>query len=350
MSLIHTLIGHINTVSSVSLGQKYLATGSCDDTVKLWDLESGKLIYSLTGHSNQVNSVSLGPNEKYLATGSNDYTAKLWDLTSGKLLHTFTGNIIWVWVSLGQKYLATGGPIDLVGGEPGLVKLWDLDSKKLLRTFTGHRIDVTSVSLGPNKKYLATGSLDDTAKLWDLDSGNLIHTFTQDNTCVTSLSLGRKYLATNSGFTAKLWDLKTGKLLRTFIEPTPSYYTLTSVSLGPNEKYLATGSKDNTAKLWDLESGNLLHTFTGHSDYVYSVSLGSKYLATGSRDGTAKLWDLNDIPGPDFDNVHEYIRMIFLVKKGRATYNTKHNKILINLPKDILFSILDCAFDSKILG
>jgi WD40 repeat protein len=69
---------------------KTLASGGVDNTVKLWDTESGQLLRTLSGHANAVRSVAWSPDGKTLASGSHDHTVKLWEAGNGQLLYALT--------------------------------------------------------------------------------------------------------------------------------------------------------------------------------------------------------------------------------------------------------------------
>ncbi|XP_061339985.1 WD40 repeat-containing protein HOS15-like isoform X2 [Gastrolobium bilobum] len=69
-----------------------LASASFDSTVKLWDVELGKLIYSLNGHTHPVYSVAFSPSGEYLASGSHDKSVHIWSLKEGKIVKTYAGN------------------------------------------------------------------------------------------------------------------------------------------------------------------------------------------------------------------------------------------------------------------
>ncbi|CAK8562463.1 unnamed protein product [Lathyrus sativus] len=69
-----------------------LASASFDSTVKLWDVELGKLIYSLNGHRQPVYSVAFSPNGEYIASGSLDKSLHIWSLKEGKIVRTYAGS------------------------------------------------------------------------------------------------------------------------------------------------------------------------------------------------------------------------------------------------------------------
>lgn len=77
--------GAINNIAYSPNGQQ-LAAVTGDNTIKIWDVSSGKLLKSLTGYSNGVFSIAYSPNGQQLAGASGDSTIKIWDVSSGKLL------------------------------------------------------------------------------------------------------------------------------------------------------------------------------------------------------------------------------------------------------------------------
>ena len=95
----NTLTGHSHWVTSVGFSPdgQTLASGSLDSTIKLWDVQTGKVRHTLAGHSFGVLSVGFSPDGQTLASGSWDNTIKLWDVQTGKLRHTLTGHSYRVW-------------------------------------------------------------------------------------------------------------------------------------------------------------------------------------------------------------------------------------------------------------
>ena len=77
-----TLRGHAAWVVSVAWSPdgKHIASGSHDDTVKVWEVADGKELYTLQGHKNWVRSVAWSPNGRHIASGSLDKTVKVWQL------------------------------------------------------------------------------------------------------------------------------------------------------------------------------------------------------------------------------------------------------------------------------
>ena len=71
---------------------RQLASGSDDNTVRLWDVETGACVRTLEGHRSDVWSVCFSPDGRMVASGSDDKTVRLWDVETGACVKTLEGH------------------------------------------------------------------------------------------------------------------------------------------------------------------------------------------------------------------------------------------------------------------
>jgi WD40 repeat protein len=101
-----------------------LVSGGAENTIKVWDVQSGQELQTLRGHSGDVYAVAFSPHDggRWVASGSEDSTVKVWDSRSGELLRTFrghTGLVCSLAFSRDGKRLYSGS-------RDTTVKVWDL--------------------------------------------------------------------------------------------------------------------------------------------------------------------------------------------------------------------------------
>ena len=270
---IKTLIGHSGAVLSLQvLAKNKLASGSADNSTRIWNIDSGKCRI-LTGHSGYVFSLELLANNK-LASGSSDGLIKVWNVDSGECIQTLNGHSSDV---LSLKFLNNSNK--LVSGSKS-IKIWNVDSGVCIRTLTDHSDFVNSLQLLANNK-LASGSSDHSIKIWDVNSGECIRTLKGHFNFVRSLEVLANYkIASGSeDKSIKIWsydsDIKRFdiKCTRTLNDHTKNVWSLQQL---PNNK-LASGSADNSIKIWNIDSDKCIRTLTGHSGAVYSLEFLSQH-------------------------------------------------------------------------
>lgn len=290
-SSVLTLAGHSDYVNSVAISPdgQTIASGSRDNTIKLWNLKTGKLIRTLIGHSGYVNSVAISPDGQTIASGSVDRTIKLWSLKTGDLIRTLTGHssfILSIAISPDGQTLASGS-------NDYTIKLWNLKTGELIRTLTGHRDLVEFVTISPDGQIIASGGRDGTIRLWNLKTGEPIRTLAENFDWVTSIAIDpdrQTIIGSNLSGTIKLWNLKTGDSISLNGKSDRVY----SIAISSDGKTFASGGSDNTIKLWNLQTGELIRTLKGHSYWVRSVAISpnGQTLVSGSWDKTVKIWQL----------------------------------------------------------
>jgi hypothetical protein len=173
--LYQTFEGHAGGVLAVALTAdgRRAVSGSDDKTLKVWDLESGRVLQTLESHAGGVWAVALTADGRRAVSGSADKTLKVWDLESGRVLQTLEGHV-------GQVLavaLTADGRRALSGSADKTLKVWDLESGRVLQTLEGHAGGVRAVALTADGRRAVSGSTDETLKIWDIESGCAIATF-----------------------------------------------------------------------------------------------------------------------------------------------------------------------------
>jgi len=303
------LEGHAARVNSVAYmpNGKFLASGSSDNTVRGWNLRTGRSVGNLPGSLDRVNSVSFSPDTRFLAAGGFDKAIRVWKLPNGEPFNTFKHSE-WVW----SVAISPDGRILASGGADKKIKLWSLETAELLRTLDEHSHWVLSIVISLDGGILASGGADGAVKTWEMSTGQLLRTF-EHSDWVWSVALSPDATLVAGGCAdgvIKVWNLGTGEVLH---DINGHAGPVSSVVVSPDGRLLYSGGEDGAIRVWSPRTGQLLDILPGHPKGVgaLAVSRDGRLLASGGADHRIKVWGRrptrqlgNQGHGPELADTH----------------------------------------------
>jgi WD40 repeat protein/serine/threonine protein kinase/tetratricopeptide (TPR) repeat protein len=280
----HANAGSVRCVA-LSPDGTMVATGSTDQTARLWDAATGALIGAPLAHRGTVRAVAFSPDGKTVLTAAGE-TARLWDVASGRpigagLEHPGT---------VRELRFSPDGKTVLTVSNDFSARLWDAANGRAIGAPLTHRGRVNDAAFSPDGKAVLTGSEDGTARRWDAGGRPIGGPLTHRANCVAYSPDGKTVLTGGYDRTAQLWDAATGQPLGV---PLTHQGAVHAVAFSPDGTTILTGSQENTARLWDAATGNPIGPPLCHQGPVFTVAFSrdGKTALTGSQDGTARLWD-----------------------------------------------------------
>jgi WD40 repeat protein len=255
--LINQLDGHTGCVKCIDFSKdgSELVSGGGDRCVKVWKLKNSAAtaveFRSLLEHTNCVNAVRLSPNDKKIASASHDKTVIIWNAETGELLLTFrrhNGPLCCVAWSPDGKLVASAGDTEKQ------ILVWDADTGMPIWTLSGgHSRFVYCVVFGATQNVLFSGGGDKDIVEWKLEQGEVAKVERRlegHNNWVKSISLcpDNRCLASGSmDLTVRQWDADTGKCFKIFQGHKDE---INSVAWSPDCRCILSGSDDRTLRIW----------------------------------------------------------------------------------------------------
>jgi WD40 repeat protein len=297
--LLHILKGYQEDVSALSWSPdgSQIAVASLDSSVDLWDAISGEKLSTFVGLSDQVRDVAWSPAGDYIATDSLDGTIRIWDAVSGKQLYdVFQNNLEEGLLSNSIDWSPGGDRVLIMGVDHN--QIWDLT--ELPPILSGHSSGLNKAQWSPDGMLIATGSLDGTTRIWDAANGDLVAnlehleavndiTWSPDSSIIA--------LASQDG-SIGVWEIATDSFEEI---PNPDGFVFNYLAWSPDgSRFVATSETDLVGVIWDVNTG--VSTLLHQGDLLCALTTPSwspegDRIITGCerrdvRDTPAVIWDV----------------------------------------------------------
>ncbi|KAG2740773.1 WD40 repeat-like protein [Suillus brevipes Sb2] len=259
-----TFEDHEDAVWAVAVfpDRRRMVTGSYDQTLRIWDLETGVVLKKMEGHSQGVTALAVSRDGQIIASGDDGGEVITWHGESGEPLTKP--------IKAGSKRVAS------LGAHPTSLA-WTPDGTRLL-------------SGGDND--------DPTIREWDpLTWQQVGHPWKGHTGRVWAIAIdpaGTLVASASSYVHVRLWRLSDGQNIGIFEHSSQPHHedAVWAVAVFPDRRRMVTGSYDKILRIWDLETGVVLKKMEGHSSQVLAlaVSRDGQIIASGDLSGELIVW------------------------------------------------------------
>ncbi len=280
---------------AVTPNGEILIVGSNDGQITAIDLNNLEPIYSQSARTNPYSNIAISSDGELFALSSKEKVI-LYKTKTGRMITTLqghNGNISSLAISPDDRILVSASGEDLT------LKIWDLERGTLIEDI-GENVDSEStVVFNPDGRFFATGAggvgSDRTVKFWDAKTCELLETLPQQFGFIYDLAFnsdGGKLAGAVKNY-VKVWDIDNDNVEILSIKA--SSLDLNRIAFSPDNRLIATATKEGTIQIIDLNQKRVISTLTGHKGWVQAIAFSSdgQTLFSGAEDKIVKIWDLS---------------------------------------------------------
>ncbi|XP_067121939.1 transducin beta-like protein 3 [Centruroides vittatus] len=300
---------------NVNANYLYFIAAGEKGKLSIWNSHTSNKVYSqkspITVTGKEADSVIMKalyiPTKDLIAVITYEHNIILYDLENFKLQKQFSGHNDDI---LDMKCMGKESSHIAVATNSSYIKVFELSTFNC-QLLKGHQdlvLSLDTFTTAPH--YLVSGSKDDTVRVWkmnDDESFTCLYVGFGHTHSVSSVACSRldhyTFVSCSQDMTIKLWALPKQTNTESNDQSLSSTCTvvahdknINSITISPNDKFVATGSQDKTAKIWNSKDLSLVGVCRGHRRGIWCVQFSplDQVLTSSSADGTIKMWSLSD--------------------------------------------------------
>lgn len=290
------LFASVNAVAISPQGD-VIASASDDQTIRVWNANTGQERLRLTGHQSPVKAVLFHPHQpQVLISGGSDCNIRIWDLATGSCDRILQGHL----KSVNALALSADGNWLVSGSTDKTIRIWEFSTGNCRVIPSAHSLAVNAVAFTPAWTSLVSAGADARVQVWnpvDLEQIQTLEAHTNSVIAIAISPSGDCCATAGQDRVIHLWDARTWQLQQTLPGHT---WVITGLVFSPDGAYLFSSSWDHTIKGWNLKTGKVISVLAGHRDSVTGLAWATSadILASSSRDQTLRLWKRSPFPRP----------------------------------------------------
>jgi len=290
---LRALNGHTGFIRSLAIstdGQS-LASGSNDQTIKIWNVAEGRDLFTLNGHEGAVEGLAFSRDGHWLASGSSDKTIKIWDLSSRKEIQSLNRRTAAVSV-----LSFNGKDESLAAAEGNVIRLWDTKKWREAQTLRRNTALITALSFSDDNEWFASGGADGAVLLWHNNWEREQFALKSNTSGVTALLFARDdlLLVAHADGGVDAWNYRTGTKKFSIVGDQEDART-SFAAFSPNGARLVSTSGARDLRLRNVADGKTERLLQNQSTAINAVAFSrdGRWFASAATDAAIRLWEMS---------------------------------------------------------
>jgi WD40 repeat protein len=268
-----------------------------DEALQIREASTGQLLNTLEGHEGPIYRCAFSPNGRLIATTSRDNSIRIWEVNTGSLLHSMAGDR-----NMGACGFSPNGRF-LAGSFWGnSLRIYDSLSGQPVNILEGHTGEVKACNFSPDGHFMVSASNDATLRIWDITQHQAEATLEGREEggvkkCLFTID-GKSILSSGTGFfrsSLNAWDSEKGASLPSITRKENSLYSrIEAWAISPDGHWVISSYLDNILHVWEAATGETVRSLKGKTNNIHSCAFSpdGNLAVSGSADGTLIIWDL----------------------------------------------------------